>query len=180
VIQHERFRTMLSWPDELTVADRVELEGHLAGCSPCRQAASMYQENRERLRALAQIRPPEELRAAVLKATDQSHETAVLYAPLVLPMFILPITWVAIGAMIGYGIAGVAGVVVGILLFSALTYWHVQRREGAGSSAYPESTTSGKGLLLMLLADAVGALLGGLIFALVIMLLLFASGGHLH
>lgn len=177
MIRHERFQLMLAWPRELSMRERLQLDRHLATCADCRESATVVSENRDSLRGLVSLRPPPEVRTALLEAVDASHEAASLYGPVLLPFLIMPMTFIAVGLMLVYGWVGVAGVLL-LLLFVALgTAMHAEHV--GGSDSRPFSSQEGipwREFGRSAVLDAFGVLIGGVVIVLLFLLLAVLSG----
>jgi hypothetical protein len=125
---HTHFEGMLVCPGELSPAERLRLDAHLAGCAACRRLEEIVAENRARLRAAAQVRPPEELRAAVLSAAECTRPVLSGLA-LLLPFAIPLLPLVLAGLVIAYGPLAWLAIGSGMVVFTTATAWFGYRRE---------------------------------------------------
>lgn len=175
---HAHYEAMLVCADELTLAERVRLEAHLAGCAACRGLEAIYAENRERLRGIAQARPPEEFRAAVLAAAESSRSVAGGVA-LLLPFTIIPVTLVLIALGVTYGAVAWIPIGLGLVAGTIATGWWIDRRQRQVLEL-PLVRESGTGLRDLARAvgwDTLGAVVGlGLLGLLLLVPALL--GGH--
>jgi anti-sigma factor RsiW len=169
---------MLLCRDELSLAEQLRLDRHTAVCATCEMLEAIYAENRARLRAMAQMRPPEELKAAVIAAADTSRPILGGMA-LFLPFCIIPVTFILIALAIAYGPLAWAGIGGGLFAYAALTTWYVQRREAAAEMPKDrEDSSSFRGALAAIVRDTVGTLLGFLLLLLALSLVfLLVNGG---
>lgn len=167
---HAYFESMLVCADELTLAERVRLEAHLAGCAACRGLASIYAENRERLRAVAQVRPPEELRAAVLAAAETTRPVVRSIA-LFLPFAIVPIAPALIWLGLTYGPMAWLGNILGLVACVVATGWYEERRQ-ARARELPLVREPGTGLKDICRAigwDTLGVIIGVGVIVLIVL-----------
>ena len=175
---HAQFEAMLVCPDELSLAERMGLEAHLAGCAACRSLEAIYAENRARLRAMAQVRPPEELRAAILAAAESSRPIFGGMAML-LPFGIIPLALLLLYVGITFGWIAWLAIILGLVVFTVGTAWFADRR-ASRSQELPLEFEPGSGLREMARAigwDTIGIGLG---MGLIVLLVLAATqlGGH--
>lgn len=175
MIRHEQFRTMLVWQDELSPVERATLNRHLADCSDCRGHALLYAENRARLRALAQLRPPSELREAVIDAVEDAE--IGFYFPAILSFVTLPLSLLAAGAVLIYGAMASLWLIVGVLLLAALVTWQGYRREAVAELPL-ERDPAGRVLpfLRLLAFDLLGVVAGVALVTLLLVVLLDFTG----
>lgn len=175
MIRHEQFRTMLVWQDELSPVERATLNRHLADCSDCRGHALLYAENRARLRALAQLRPPPELREAVIDAVEDAE--IGFYFPAILSFVTLPLSLLAAGAVLIYGTVASLWLIVGVLLLAALVTWQGYRREAVAELPL-ERDPAGRVLpfLRLLAFDLLGVAAGVALVTLLLVVLLDVTG----
>ncbi len=177
MIRHEHFRTMLVWQDELSSVEQAKLNRHLADCSDCRGVAVLYAENRARLRALAQVRPPAELREAITDAVEGAE--IGFYLPAILSFFTLPLSLLAAGMVLIYGIAACLWLIAGVLLLAGTVTWQGYRREVAMEWPLERDPAGRLFPLVRLLAfDLLGVVAGMVLLALLLSVLL-AFTGHL-
>ncbi len=173
MIRHDQFRTMLVWQDELSPVERATLNRHLADCSDCRGVALLYAENRARLRALAQLRPPPELREAVIDAVEDAQ--IGFYLPTFLSFFTLPLSLLAAGAVLIYGAS--LWIIVGVLLLAGLVTWQGYRREAAAEMPLDRDPAGRVLPLLRLLAfDLLGVAAGVALVTLLLVVVLDFTG----
>ncbi|HEV3309512.1 MAG TPA: hypothetical protein VG815_03220 [Chloroflexota bacterium] len=66
-MKHSKFEERLARRQELTDPEETELSAHLLACGACRATAAEYESHDEALQILAQDRPIQGLRAAVLQ-----------------------------------------------------------------------------------------------------------------
>jgi len=175
MIRHEQFRTMLVWQDELSPIDRAKLNRHLADCSDCRGVALLYAENRARLRALAQLRPPPELREAVIDAVEDAE--IGFYFPAILSFVTLPLSLLAAGVVLIYGSVASLWLIIGVLLLAGLVTWQGYRREAVAELPLERDPARRLLPLLRLLAfDLLGVAAGVALLALLLVVLLAFMG----
>jgi predicted anti-sigma-YlaC factor YlaD len=180
MIRHERFQMMVVWPRELSPRERVQLDRHLQSCPDCRETELMVAENRDQLRTLARLRPPQDIRGALLEAADASHDAASLYGPVILAFLILPMTWLALGLILIYGWIAVVGVIALLLAFGCATAIHGERVGGGdGMSIMSEDAIPWRELGRSIALDAAGVIAGGMVVG-VLLLVLAALSGSLH
>jgi len=175
---HAYYEAMLVCADELSLTERLRLEAHLAGCAACRGLEALYAENRARLRAMAQVRPPEELRAAVLAAAESSRPAFGGIA-LMLPFAIVPLSLALVGLGLSYGPIAWLSIALGLVACIAVTGWYVERRR-ARAQELPLVPESGLGLADLARAvgwDTVGIAIGIGLIALIV-LTMSMLGGH--
>jgi len=175
MIRHKQFRTMLVWQDELSPVEQATLNRHLADCSDCRGVALLYAENRARLRVLAQLRPPPELRQAVIDAVEDAE--IGFYLPAFLPFFTLPLSLLAAGAALIDGVMTSLWLIVGVLLLAGLVTWQGYRREAVAELPLERDAAEGMLPLLRLLAfDLLGVAAGVALVTLLLVVLLDVTG----
>jgi hypothetical protein len=178
MIRHERFQMMLVWPRELSPRERLQLERHLAACPDCRETEVMVAENRDQLRALTRLRPPQDIRGALLEASDASHDVVSLYAPIAFAFLIIPITLIALGLMAAYGWVAVVGVLSLLLAFAGATVLHSERVGGGdGTPTMSRDTLPWRELGRNIALDAAGVAAGCVVIALLLLVLAVVSGG---
>ena len=178
MIRHDHFKSMLFYSEELSIADQADLSRHLDGCSDCRDQAAVIAENRERLRSLVRVRPPEELRTAVLNAADRSQDAVGFYLPAVFGLLIVPIVLLTGAAILTFGSSAVWVLGACLFAFGAVTTWYVERRDAFSDLPRPDaphwlSWSFGR----IIAVDLLGTLLGVSVFV-GIVLLLVVLGGH--
>jgi hypothetical protein len=86
------------------------------------QAETLLEENRRLLRGLSGLRPPDDLRRAVLTAAEESEAAAQTVGPLILPFLIMPAILAVWVALVVFGMAawiGLVAVLLGIAAVSA-------------------------------------------------------------
>lgn len=175
MIRHKQFRTMLVWQDELSPVEQATLNRHLADCSDCRGVALLYAENRARLRVLAQLRPPPELRQAVIDAVEDAE--IGFYLPAFLSFFTLPLSLLAAGAVLIDGAMASLWLIVGVLLLAGLVTWQGYRREAVAEMPLERDAAEGMLPLLRLLAfDLLGVAAGVALVTLLLVVLLAVTG----
>jgi hypothetical protein len=178
MIGHAQYEAMLVCRDELTLAERIRLEAHLAGCAACRGLEAIYAENRDRLRTMTQVRPPEELRAAILAAAESTRPVFGGMA-LFLPFLIVPLSLALVGLGITYGRIAWLGICLGLFGFIVVTAWWIERRM-TRAQEMPEVREPGRGFRELARAvgwDTLGIAIGfGLIG--LFLLAMRMSGGH--
>ncbi len=177
MIRHEQFRTMLVWQDELSPVEQATLNRHLADCSDCRGLALLYAENRARLRTLAQLRPPPELREAIIDAVEDAE--LGFYLPAFLSFVSLPLSLLAAGAVLIYGAVACLWLIVGVLLLAGLVTWQGYRREAAAELPLERDPAESVLPLLRLLAFDLLGVAAGMALVALLMVVLLASTGHL-
>jgi anti-sigma factor RsiW len=169
---------MLVWPRELSPRERLQLERHLAACPDCRETEVMVAENRDQLRTLTRLRPPHDIRGALLEAADASHDAVSLYAPIVFAFLIIPITLIALGLMAAYGWVAVVGVLSLLLAFAGATVVHGERVGGGdGTPTISRDALPWRELGRNIALDAAGVAAGCVVIALLLLVLAVVSGG---
>lgn len=177
MIRHERFQLMVMWPRELSPRERVQLDHHLRTCPDCRATEMMVAENRAHLRTLTRLRPPQDIRGALLEAADASHDAVSLYAPVVFAFLIIPITWIAFALMLTYGWIAVVGVLTLLLAFGCATVLHGERvGSGHGTSVISSDAIPWAELGRSIALDAAGVVAGVAIVGLLLLVLAAVSG----
>jgi len=179
VIRHEQFRTMVAWRDELSPAEQALLGRHLTGCPECRRAARLYAEVSERLRLLGRLRPPGELRQAVLSATEESEAAIFTYGLYLFALCIVPLSFVTVALLLAYGVVAWLGPVAALAVLGCLTTWQMHRREARVDLPDRTEREIRWGRLAQSIAvDAAEVAIGALLFAGVVLLLAFLLGAH--
>jgi len=64
--RHQRYQTMLLFPDNLGEAEQITLNDHLRGCAECRKGAEMIASNRTLLSSLGREKAPQRVRDGVM------------------------------------------------------------------------------------------------------------------
>jgi hypothetical protein len=163
MIAHAHFRRMLTCPTELSLTEQVRLSRHLDSCVDCRSAAALMIENRSQLRSLGRLRPPPELREAILAAADRSQEVASQLLPIVFAFLIVPLSLISIALVMNYGWTAVAGLSAFVVLFAAATAWHAERIGGVSERPLRPERSSPVPALIRTLAVDVGGMVGGIV-----------------
>jgi predicted anti-sigma-YlaC factor YlaD len=161
MIGHSRYRTRLPWRHQLTLREEVDLTNHLNGCAECRSLDDLIAENRQRLRALRGLRPPEDLRRAVLQAAERSGDAGRTYAFLLLPLLLMPAILTTIILLFVYGLTAIVSLVVVLGCWAGATEFARSKRREAASADDRQSYKEGlRAMVNLIAADLAGTVAG--------------------
>lgn len=161
MIGHSRYRARLPWRHQLPLREEVDLIHHLNGCAECRSLDNLIAENRHRLHALRGLRPPEDLRRAVLQAAERSGDAGRTYAFLLLPLLLMPAILTAIILLFVYGFTALVSFVVVLGCWAAASEFARSKQREAASPDDRQSCKEGlRAMANLIAADLAGTVAG--------------------